>query len=219
MKYFKLGQELIKGRVKGAIRSSDVKRAAELFDEVCESIVKVNQLKDIEDDSLTAINSTGGIVLSANKLAEIELPLVFKPLILPRSIRFSLNTLPKNPDLKDYTSLGGSKSQVDIEVGKLITIIDEFKAILMRNQHNMNSFKIGEVWKDQVLSDVLDNVTVKGSNNKLESRLCDLTQVNKTQVPCPVIDISNLINLFNFRYSLEQWGEVFKIAYQLPSGN
>lgn len=215
MEFFKESITVVKSKVAKMVRFNERPNLEDNLDKVIAFIKDINRAENMVQDFQAAVKSRSGTILSVKELAELELPLIFKPLMLARSVRLASNHLPEHPDLKDYKDLGGGIEIIDAEVGDIKEICDEILATLNRNRIPAETFKVGDVWINKTLLDVFNNCTLKTSNAKDAKRFVSLVDNSISSVPVPLAGISSLVSVFNFTTTSDQWGKLFKEVYKI----
>lgn len=215
MKYFNECIKVVKSRVASVVRTNEKAEFERNFDIIAKFIRDINRARNMIHDWQAAVKSKTGTLLTVKELAEIELPNIFKALLMARSVRFAHNYMPDHPDLKDYKDLGGGIEVIEAEVEDVMQACDAITAILSRNKISVNNCKVGDVWLNQTLADVFNNCTLKISNAKDVERLFNFDGSSISLVPVPLIDVSSLVSVENFTTNSVQWGSYFNQCFKI----
>jgi hypothetical protein len=212
MKYVDVTEEVIKGRLSNAVKPNERTRLEEQIKLIFKFIRDINRLEGLMDENEAAVKTKSGTILSVKQLADFELPSVFKPLLMPKSVRITNNHRPQHPDLKDYKSLGNGIQIIEAEIGEIKEVCDMIIATLGRNHIVVGNCKVNDVWKDQTLVDVFNNCSLKTSSNVGKA---NVVESSFTSVPVPLKDISLLVSEFYFGTGVSEWAELFRQVYKI----
>jgi len=212
MKYVDVTEGVIKSRLSNAVKPNERVNLEKQVDSIFKFIRDINRLEGLMDENEAAVKTKSGTILSAKQLAEFELPSVFKPLLMPKSVRITNNHRPQHPDLKDYKSLGNGIQVIEAEIGEIKEICDMIVATLGRNHISVSNCKVNDVWKDQTLIDVFNNCSLRTSSNVSKA---NVVESSFTSVPVPLRDISLLVSEFYFGTSVSEWAELFRQSFKI----
>lgn len=213
--FSKIIKTIIVNRVSSGVRGNDVSIIKPSVEYMIDLLLSVNRLVDIKDDNVPAAKDVSGLILNAKDLSALEIHNFLKPLILPRSVRFDLNSVPKHPDLKDYKSLGGPIQVLDIKLSDFKEHIYKIDAVLARNRINTDKFQLNCVWKDQTIYDVMNSITLEIVRSDVKEWLFSSKDGRVSSLLCPIIDISNIISTFNFTYGQEDFTTLFSESFSI----
>lgn len=213
--YSNIVKTIIVKRVSNGVRGNDVGIIKPSVEYVIDFLLGVNRIENIKDDNVPAAKDVSGLILNAKDLGALEIHNIFKALILPRSIRFDLNSVPKHPDLKDYKSLGGPIQLLDINMSDLKEHIYKLDAVLSRNRISNDKFQIHGIWKDQTIYDVINCITLEINRSNVKEWLFSNLDGRVVSMLCPIIDISNVISTFNFTYGSNEFSTLFSESFNI----